>query len=524
MKRNVGDETVDLVYLDPPFNSERNYNILFKKKSGKETAETNPQILAFSDTWTWGLDDEELMNELIASSTPSISDCIQALYKILGQSDMMSYVVMMAPRLIELHRVLKDSGSLYLHCDPGASHYLKVLLDAVFGPANMLNEVIWRRATGKGDAKRKFGAIHDVLLVYCKNPNSYIFNRQFQVGDDSYKARFKYDDGDGKGPYRAAPLDSPSPRPNLTYSYKGFNPPAKGWRVNLELMEQLDREGRLIFPKKPTGRIARKHFLSEQGGGNPVGDVWTDISPLQGGSEEKLGYPTQKPLALLKRIIEASSNPGDVVLDPFCGCGTAVVAAHQLGRQWIGIDITYLAVQLMKTRLEAMFPDMSGFRIHGIPTDFDSAQALFDANPLDFERWVVTQLLGHPNDKQVGDRGVDGKIRFWHQIDEVEDMILSVKGGKQLNPSMVRDLRGTLERLKKPMGALVCMHEPTSGMITEANSAGLYSHPPSGSQYPRLQIITVPEIFAGKRLKMPTIESPFKRAQLRATEIQKLDL
>jgi len=201
-----------------------------------------------------------------------------------------------------------------------------------------------------------------------------------------------------------------------------------------------------------------------------------------------------------------------------------VVAAQELGRQWIGIDITYLAVQLIKTRLEEMFPGSVTFKVHGIPTDPESAQALFNANPFDFERWVVTQLQGHPNDKQVGDRGVDGKVRFWHEVDEVKDLILSVKGGRQLNPSMVRDLRGTIERLTKPMGALVCMHEPTPGMITEANAAGLYTHPPSGTQYPKLQIITVSEIFNGKRLNMPTIESPFKRAQQQKVVTQQLDL
>lgn len=529
LRRSVKDDSVDLIYLDPPFNSDRNYNVLFKKKSGKDSAEVNPQILAFSDTWTWGIDDEVLMNEIIASATPRVSDCIQALYRILGQSDMMSYVVMMAPRLIELHRVLKDSGSIYLHCDPGASHYLKVLLDAVFGPANMLNEVIWQRATGKGDAKRKFASIHDVLLVYAKDSKKSVFNKQFMSGGDEYIDKFNLDDGDGRGPYRSNDLGSPSPRPNLTYPFTAKNgvtyqPPTKGWRVDEKLMRELDEGGRLIYPPNPTGRLRRKYYLSEQGGGIGVGDVWSDIGPLQGQGTEYLGYPTQKPLALLRRVIEASSNPGEVVLDPFCGCGTAVVAAQELGRQWIGIDITYLAVQLIKTRLEEMFPGSVTFKVHGIPTDPESAQALFNANPFDFERWVVTQLQGHPNDKQVGDRGVDGKVRFWHEVDEVRDLILSVKGGRQLNPSMVRDLRGTIERLTKPMGALVCMHEPTPGMITEANAAGLYTHPPSGTQYPKLQIITVSEIFNGKRLNMPTIESPFKRAQQQKVVTQQLDL
>ena len=512
LRKHIKDESVDLVYLDPPFNSDRNYNVLFKKRTDEDKAGENPQILAFTDTWTWGNDDEVVLREMLAGSTPQISDCLSALFKILGKSDMMSYVVMMAPRLVELHRVLKETGSIYLHCDPSASHYLKVLMDSIFGPTNMISEVIWQRTSGKGDAKRKFGAVHDVLLVYCKDSNSYVFNRQFEIGDDSYKARFKYDDGDGKGPYRAAPLDSPSTRPNLTYAYKGFSPPVKGWRVSLELMEQLDREGRLIFPKKPTGRIARKHFLSEQGGGNPVGDVWTDISPLQGSSIEKLGYPTQKPLALLKRIIEASSNPGDVILDPFCGCGTAVISAQTNDRNWIGIDITYLAVELIRQRIEDSFGQDAKFKVFGIPTDSQSAKVLFDENPFDFERWIVTHIGGHPNDKQVGDKGIDGRIRFWHTVDEIEEMIVSVKGGQQLNPSMMRDLMGTVAALDKPMGLFLCLAKPTPGMIEVAESAGLYTHPVSGQTYPKLQILTVQEIFEGKRPNMPTIENPFKRA------------
>jgi site-specific DNA-methyltransferase (adenine-specific) len=240
--------------------------------------------------------------------------------------------------------------------------------------------------------------------------------------------------------------------------------------------------------------------------------VFTDIPSIHSQDEERLGYPTQKPLQLLRVVIEASSNPGDVVLDPFCGCGTAVVAAQELKREWIGIDITYVAVDLIRRRLQEVFGKDCIFKVHGIPTDRTSAQALFDVKPLDFERWVVTRLQGHPNDKQVGDRGVDGRIRFWHQVDELEDMIVSVKGGRQLNPSMVRDLRGTIERLKKPMGVLVLLHEPTAGMTREANSAGLYKHPPSGLSYPKLQVITVDEIFKGKKLNMPTIESPFRRA------------
>lgn len=512
LRKHIKDESVDLVYLDPPFNSDRNYNVLFKKRTDKDKAGENPQILAFTDTWTWSSDDEALLREMIAGATPQVSDCLAALFKILGQSDMMSYVVMMAPRLIELRRVLKDTGSIYLHCDPSASHYLRILLDSVFGPMNFVNEVVWQRTGVKGDARLRYGAVHDVILVYSKLPGKHKFNRQFLTGGEEYLARFKYDDGDGRGPYESAPLDSPSFRPNLKYPYKGFEPPTKGWRVDQELMKELDADSRLIFPARPQGRIRRKNYMREQKGGAPVGDVWTDISPLQGGSEEKLGYPTQKPLALLKRIIEASSNPGDVILDPFCGCGTAVISAQTNDRNWIGIDITYLAVELIRQRLRDSFGKDANFKVFGIPTDSKSARVLFDQNPFDFERWVVTHIGGHPNDKQVGDKGIDGRIRFWHTVEEIDEMIVSVKGGQQLNPAMMRDLRGTIEALNKPMGLFICLAEPTPGMAEVAASSGIYTHPVSGQVYPKLQILTVSEIFAGKRPNMPTIENPFKKA------------
>jgi DNA modification methylase len=466
LREHIRDESIDLVYLDPPFNSDKNYNVLFKKKTGNSDDNPNPQILAFNDTWTWGVDDEALIAEIITSSTPRVSDTVQALYKILGQSDLMSYVVMMAPRLIELRRVLKASGTLYLHCDPSASHYLKILLDAIFGPQLFGNEIIWYYQYG-GRSKRHFGEKHDVILRYTKS-KSFTFNS-----------------------------DSPAVRiPHLESSIK------QNYRY-------VDEDGRLY--RQGTWKSGKRYrYYADEG--RLRDDVFTDIPSIHSQDEERLGYPTQKPLQLLRVVIEASSNPGDVVLDPFCGCGTAVVAAQELKREWIGIDITYVAVDLIRRRLQEVFGKDCIFKVHGIPTDRTSAQALFDVKPLDFERWVVTRLQGHPNDKQVGDRGVDGRIRFWHQVDELEDMIVSVKGGRQLNPSMVRDLRGTIERLKKPMGVLVLLHEPTAGMTREANSAGLYKHPPSGLSYPKLQVITVDEIFKGKKLNMPTIESPFRRA------------
>lgn len=511
LKQHIPAESVDLVYLDPPFNSNRTYNVLFKHKSGDEAG---AQIQAFDDTWTWGQDDEAMLRDLTTGGAPTkVADSLEALNRLIGPTDMLSYLVMMTARLIELRRVLKPTGSLYLHCDPTASHFLKLILDAIFGPENFVNEVIWQRTATKGDAVRKFGAVHDVLLVYSRSA-THTFNVVYVEKDDNYRNRFSLDDGDGRGPYRLAPLDSPNPRPNLTYDYKGFKPPTKGWRVSVEVMRRLDSEGRLAFPSKPDGRIARKHYLSEQEG-RKAADVWTDIAPLQGSGTERLGYPTQKPVALLERVIAASSNPGDVVLDPFCGCGTTIDAAQRLDRQWIGIDVTYLAIDLIDTRLRGTYGEeiTDSYEIVGIPRDLDGARALFGRNPFDFERWAVSLVDGTPNEKQVGDRGSDGIIRFPIDDKAVGRAVVSVKGGHSVNPGMVRDLAGTVQAMKSELGVLIVMDKPTPGMAEAAQHAGTYHHDFTGRDFAKLQIITVSELLGGKRLTMPTPFMPYLQAQ-----------
>jgi DNA modification methylase len=515
LRQQIRDESVDLVYLDPPFNSNRSYNVLFKSHASA-VADAKAQIQAFDDTWVWSQQTEELYDQLGFGGAPAkVADALIAMRKLLGENDVLAYLVMMTARLVELHRVLKPTGSIYLHCDPTASHYLKVMMDAIFGAPNFINEIAWQRTATKGDARRKFGAVHDTLLVYAKS-SGYLFNPVFVEKDDTYRGRFSLDDGDGRGPYRLAPLDSPNPRPNLTYDYKGFPPPEKGWRVNLELMEKLDADDRLAFPSKPDGRIARKHYLSEQEG-RKAADTWTDIPPLQASSAEKLGYPTQKPLALLERIIAASSNPGDVVLDPFCGCGTAIDAAQKMGRRWVGIDITYIAIDLMQKRLEATYgPEIrDAYDLSGVPRDIEAAQALFDANAFDFERWAVTLISGQPNEKQVGDKGIDGVIRFPMNRDDVATSLVSVKGGRQLNPGMVRDLHGTVERQRAEMGVLVTLAPATRGMVEEAKHSGTYTDEFSGTVYPKIQLISIAEIMSGTRPAMPTPIMPYKLAQRR---------
>lgn len=353
LRESIASESVDLVYLDPPFNSNANYNLLFKSSGGDGS---QAQIEAFEDTWHWGHEAEDAFEEVIRSGNTSAADLLRAMRSFLGDNDMMAYLAMMAIRLIELRRALKPTGSLYLHCDPTASHYLKLLLDSIFGATNYRNEIVWKRKAGRGETNNaavRFGVSHDVILFYAKSPVA-PFVRQYRPNDQRYiDSKFTHDDGDGRK-YRLDNLTSPSFRPNLIYEYKGYPPPEKGWAVSPDTMAQMDAEGRVYFPKDKTKRLQRKRYL-DQLEGETVDTLWDDISPINSQAQERLGYPTQKPLALLERIIASSCSEGGVVLDPFCGCGTAVHAAQKAARSWIGIDITHLAVSLIERRLKDAF-------------------------------------------------------------------------------------------------------------------------------------------------------------------------
>lgn len=491
--------------------------MLFKDEGGRDS---EAQIMAFEDSWHWGPSAAQTLHGLLIDAPPQVSDAMRAMHRLVGENQMLAYLVMMAARLVELHRVLKPTGSLYLHCDPTASHYLKIILDAIFGLENFRNEVIWQRTAVKGDVHRKYGAVHDAILMYVKGEN-YFFQPVYAESDDEYRARFKFDDGDGRGPYQSAPLDSPNPRPNLTYEYKGYKPPTKGWRVSREVMERLDAEGRLIFPESLERRIRRKVYLSEQQGPK-VSDVWTDITPLQAVSAERLGYPTQKPLALLERIIQASSNPGDVVLDPFAGCGTAIAAAHKLDRRWIGIDITHLGVTLMKYRLSDMFGLKQGqdYHVIGEPVSLDGAHQLAQDDTFQFQFWALGLVQARPfgapagsrQGKRGADRGVDGIITIMEAGNKAKDVIVQVKSGK-VSSRDIRDLVGTIDREKAAIGVLITLQDPTRDMIGEAASAGFYTSLAWGQDYPRIQILTIKDLLGWKQINMPPSVAPFKRAQ-----------
>lgn len=516
LREHIESESIDLIYLDPPFNSNRSYNILFKEKSGEESP---AQIEAFDDTWTWSHETEVLYIEMMNGSAPNkVKDALEAMRKLLGENDMLAYLVMMTARLIELHRALKRTGSLYLHCDPTASHYLKIALDAIFGSKNFRGEITWIRTTTHSDAKR-WSPNADIILYYGKS-DQVTWNPAHRPYDDIYVAdKYRFMEPDGRR-YTLSDMTSPNPRPNMMYEWEGHESPPNGWRYSRETIERLDAEGRVWYPDSKAKRPRLKRYLEEQPG-VVVGNVWADIPPLNSQAKERLGYPTQKPLAMLERIVAASSNPGDIVLDPFCGCGTTVDAAQKLGRQWKGIDITTLAIDLIDARLRHTYGEWvtSSYDIEGIPQDISGAQALFARSPFEFERWCVMLVDGQPNERQVGDRGIDGVIRF--PIDakgKSERAIVSVKGGIT-NPGHVRDLIGTVTSQKAAMGLLVSLREPTKAMIEAARHSGIYTYPVNGQKYPLVQISSVAELLAGRGPKMPTTLLPYFQAQRRYEKV-----
>lgn len=518
LREYVPDESVDLIYLDPPFNSNRSYNVLFKDESG---ADSEAQIVAFTDTWHWGTTAEQEYDELITQGSPVISDMISALRGFIGSNQMMAYLVMMTARLVELHRVLKPTGSLYLHCDPTASHYLKIILDTIFGLENFRNEIIWKRTTSKSLMTRRLPDNHDVLLCYQKtsqatwNEHAIFIPYDFDDLDEKTRKKYTHKDPDGRV-YTLGDITNPNPdRPNLTYEFLGHT---KVWRWTKERMQAAYDAGLVIQPSP--GSIPRlKRYLDEQRG-KPLDDIWIDIPPLNSQAAERLGYPTQKPLALLERIIQASSNEGDVILDPFCGCGTTIAAAQKLGRRWIGIDITHLSIALQKYRLTEMYPELQ-FKVIGEPEDIGAARQLFKDNPFQFEWWALSMVRARPigaegNSKQGkkgADGGIDGIINF---IDDnsgkPKRVILQVKGGK-VQASVMRDLLGTLDANKSVIGVLITLEPPTKPMIDAATTAGYYESQSWGRKYPRLQILTIAELFAGKEIAMPPAYGTFKQAQ-----------
>ena len=533
MRRYLKDETVDLVYLDPPFNSAANYNAFFQEKDGTSAAS---QIQAFEDTWSWNLESEAAYKEL-TGQPGKVSEVMQAFRTFLGPNDMMAYLAMMAPRLVELRRVLKPTGSLYLHCDPTASHYLKLLLDAIFGKDKFRNEIIWKR-TSAHSAARRWGDIHDCILFYSKC-DQYRWNEVIIPHSSEYTARYRNQDADGRR-WADDNLTGPGVRHGDSGAiWRGFNPTSRGvhWKVNLKAVEGLvgaaeakelsttkkldllDKHDFIHWPQTRGGQSGGfprfKRYLSE---GGMLQDIISDIPPINSQAAERLGYPTQKPLALLERIIAASSNPHDVVLDPFCGCGTTVDAAQRLDRRWIGIDITQLATSLIKHRLREAHGGRIKIETIGEPTTPNEAATLAAQDKYQFQWWALGLVGARPVEQKKGaDHGIDGKIVFRDDPRAVkpEAIIIQVKGGKS-GVEQVRDLRGVLDREKAAIGILITLQPPTKPMVTEAASAGFYTHQLNGQQYPKLQLRTVKELMDGQGIERPSavaaVDETFKKA------------
>jgi len=461
LRRYIKDETIDLVYLDPPFKSNQNYNVLFKEKNGSQAAS---QIRAFEDTWTWSQDDEAIYADLVTKGG-KVADCLQAFRTFMGPCDMLAYLVMMAPRLDEMRRVMKPTASIYLHCDASAGAYLRLLMDAVFQYGNFRNEIIWYYYNKMHDSRKKlFPKANDIVLFYVKDVDSdFIFHQLKEMRDTPVRqlARKKVD-------------------------------------------------GRMVNVKGPDGKCIYR--VKED---RTLDNVWR-IPCLQPASSEMLGYPTQKPEALLERIIKASSNEGDLVLDPFCGCGTTIAAAQKLKRRWIGIDITHLAITLMKKRLLDAFGTEVKFNVMGEPTSLPDAAALAESDPYQFQWWALGLVGARPVEQKKGaDKGIDGKIVFQGDSPGIfENVILSVKAG-HTGRDHVHSLRGVMDRQKAAIGVLISMQKPTGPMKEEAVTTGFFESKTWGKKYPKIQLLTIADLLLGKKIDMPPIKqvgATFKKA------------
>jgi site-specific DNA-methyltransferase (adenine-specific) len=474
LRKHILPESVDLCYIDPPFNSKRDYNQIYNNIGKEDKA----QSVAFVDTWEWNTRAEDEYTQISANQnglfTKQTSDLIIGLYQILGRGSLLSYLVSMTLRINEIHRVLKPTGSFYLHCDPTAGHYLKIMLDAVFcghGGA-FKNEIVWsyKRYTAKS---KKFQSLHDTVFWYTKS-SDFTFN----------EIREEYGDKSGK-------MDS---------HYK------------------LDEDGKWFRWQKRKGREPYKIYLSD---GRRVGDVW-EIPIINASAKERLGYPTQKPEALLERIIKASSNEGDVVLDAFCGCGTTVAVAQRLGRKWIGIDISYHSISLIEKRLTESYGDdiMDSVTTGGIPRDMEAATAL--ANKKDdrlrkeFEKWAVLTYSGNRaiiNDKKGKDYGIDGSMPIPESNGGFKDVLFSVKSGK-VSASMIRDFRGVIERENAAAGYFITLKTPTKDMTREAAAAGVYRSDYLPQPIDKLKIVMIEDVMKGERLRLPRMAEVIKKAKV----------
>jgi site-specific DNA-methyltransferase (adenine-specific) len=517
LKRYIKDETVDLVYLDPPFNSAQNYSAFFQEKDGTASAS---QIRAFEDTWTWNQESQRVYEELILQPG-KVSEVMQAFKTFLGTNDMMAYLAMMCPRLVELRRVLKPTGSLYLHCDPTASHYLKLLCDAIMGKDNFQNEIVWQRTNAHNMRTKGYVRANDIILFYSKT-GEFLFNEQYTEYGEAQMKRFKPDETGRL--YKAENMTFSTRSPKRQFEWRGSKPPAnRSWGASLEQLEKWYSEGRILLKKDGTPRLDGLKIYLDETKGKPVTTNWTDIDRISNTSAERLGYPTQKPVALLERIIQTSTNPGDIVLDPFCGCGTTIDAAEKLGRKWIGIDVTQLATSLIKSRLRDTYGSKLEIITVGEPTTPNEAATLAEKDKYQFQWWALGLVGARPVEQKKGaDHGIDGKILFRDDPNAAkpEQIIIQVKGGKT-GVKDVRDLRGVLDREKAAIGVLISLQDSTGPMDAEAASVGFYEHKTNKQKFSRLQLRTVKELMDGKGIERPTSAASFDDTFKKAPESKK---
>ena len=535
LRKHIRDESVDLCYIDPPFNSKRNYNKIYNNVGKEDQA----QAQAFMDTWTW--DDHanqglaEIQDNYLGHFTGQSIDLISGLSKVLGKGSLLAYLVGMTLRIVEIHRVLKPTGSFYLHCDSSASHYLKIILDAIFCSqgGDFLSEIVWKRTSARSDS-HKWNNIHDTILFYSKS-NKFTWNRQYTDYDKSYTDKFyrHIEEGTGRR-FRISDLTAAGTRNGQSGKpWKGIDPASKGnhWKYTIERLDELDKEGRIHYPKKKGGVPGYKRYLDEMEG-VAIQSIINDISPLSAQSAEKLGYPTQKPESLLERIIKASSNEGDIILDAYCGCGTTIAVAEKLNRSWIGVDITYQSISLILKRLEDSFGKNSieNIQLNGIPKDIESAVALAnkadDRTRKEFEKWAVLTYSNNRaviNAKKGADKGIDAVAYFQGEKDNTEKIIFQVKSGK-VKSGDIRDLQGTMTLQQAAIGIFITMQPATKDMIQTAKMAGIYQSPFMSQLVYKIQIVTVQEILEEKkridiRLMFEVLKSAEKQRETQGTQI-----
>lgn len=519
MNHHMKNHSVDLIYLDPPFKSNQNYNLLYKTMTGRPVPE---QADAFCDTWDISAEKIRLAKNMpILMKEHGIDDSYVQFWRLWimalqhTQPHLLAYLIYMVERMIHMKSILKKNGSIYLHCDPTASHYIKVMMDGIFGHQNFRNELIWKRTFAHGGASR-WGDIHDTILFYTAS-DKYTWNKILQAHDETYLAD-KYRFTDKRGRYRLVVLTGPGTTKGASgQEWRGYNPTTAGrhWAVPRRAIEMLRAEGISIptdlhdqlellfekgfirFPQKADGSQGVPEFKLYLPKGQPAQDLILDIPPINSQSSERLGYPTQKPIALLDRIIRASSNKGDRVFDPFCGCGTTIYAAHEAGREWVGCDVAILAVKLVEKVLAERYRLVEGtnFVIDGIPLTVEQAKDLFNRSPTQFQNWAVERAGGFPTQVKSGDRGVDGRLYFETRTG-LKDMVISVKGGA-IRPADIRELRGTLERESTPLAGFISLRDPTPAMVREGGEAGSYEY--AGMSYPRLQFLTVKDMLENER-------------------------